>query len=236
MPAYDDALFASQPVVEALTGALAPKQGPSLAATTPWVTMPGSGFQYSNSGYVVLGLMVQHVRGQALHQVLRTDIIEPLHLDGTQLMAPGPAPATMVHGYITMDGKRQDTTYHRGLIGNAAGGLVSTVGDVNTFYAALLEGRLLKPDTVKAMLLAPEGYGLGIWRWEDGCTDGFYYGHPGDLPGYGTLALSSPDARRQVTISITYPPEPATVSTDAPSNPLAWEIRRIARKALDSSC
>jgi D-alanyl-D-alanine carboxypeptidase len=50
------------------------------------------------------------------------------------------------------------------------------------------------------------------------------------------MALTTPDARRQVTINLAYPPEPFNLTPGTPSNELAWEILRIARKALDSTC
>lgn len=211
-------------------------QNLALAASVPWVLTPGGGIQYSNSNYIVLGLIVERLRGQPIAQVLKTDIIEPLGLTGTHLTGTGPAPENIVHGYITIDGERQDVTYPGGLIGNTAGGLVATVGDLNTFYAALMNGKLLNPATMKEMLLAPKGYGLGLDRWQDACAGGFYYGHGGDLAGYGAMALTSTDAKRQLAITLAYPPEPFNLTPNAPGNPLAWEVLRIARKALDSSC
>ena len=51
-------------------------------------------------------------------------------------------------------------------------------------------------------------YGLGVVRWNDLCTNDFYYGHPGDVPGYGTIAMTSADGTRQLTMAVAYPPEP----------------------------
>ncbi|WP_397428001.1 serine hydrolase domain-containing protein [Pseudarthrobacter sulfonivorans] len=236
IPAHPESVFTSRQIVELLGQPRTAEQNLALAASTPWVLMPGSGFRYSNLNYLVLGLIVERLREQPLGQVLRSDIIEPLKLTGTHLTAPGPAPATMVHGYITVDGEQQDVTYLDGLIDDAAGGLVSTVGDLNTFYAALMDGRLVKPATVKEMLLAPRGYGLGLTRWASVCSGAFYYGHAGDTAGYGTIALTTPDARRQVTITLAYPPDPLNLTPYAPSNPLAWEVLRMGRKALDTNC
>ena len=99
-----------------------------------------------------------------------------------------------------------------------------------------MEGRILKPDTVKEMMLTPEGYGMGLTRWASVCSGASYYGHAGDAAGYGTIALTTADARRQVAISLAYPPAPLNLTPYTPSHELAWEVMRIARKALDSSC
>ena len=231
-----DALMESRSLQQVLTQSMTAEDVFALAATLPWVLRPGDRMLYSNSNYVTLGLIVERLRGQPIARVLQADIIEPLKLTGTHLPVAGPAPENMVHGYITIDGVRLDAGYVDGYIGNTAAGLVATVGDLNTFYAALLEGRLLKPATVKEMLLAPKGYGLGLERAGDACEGGFYYGHGGDTAGYRTVALSTPDARRQVTITLAYPPEPFNLTPYVPSNELAWEVLRIARKALDSTC
>ncbi|MCO4252532.1 serine hydrolase domain-containing protein [Pseudarthrobacter raffinosi] len=236
MPNYHDPQLTSRTLQQALTQPITAEEILALTAIVPWVLTPGDRMLYANANYITLGLIVQRLRGQPIAQIFRSDIIDPLRLTGTHMTGPGPAPANMVHGYITVDGVRLDTAYLAGLIGNTAAGLVSTVGDVNTFYAALMDGRLLKPDTVKEMLLAPEGYGLGLDRWGDACEGGFYYGHAGDTAGYGTMALTTPDARRQLTINLAYPPGPLNLTPYAPSNELAWEVLRIARKALDSTC
>lgn len=236
MPNYHDPQLTSRTLQQALTQPITAEEILALTASVPWVLAPGDRMLYANANYIALGLMVQRLRGQPIAQIFRSDIIDPLKLTGTQMTGPGPAPATMVHGYITIDGVRLDTAYLAGLIGNTAAGLVSTVRDVNTFYAALMDGQLLKPDTVKEMLLAPEGYGLGLTRWASVCPGASYYGHAGDTAGYGTIALTTPDAKRQVAITLAYPPAPLNLTPYTPSNELAWEVMRIARKALDSTC
>ncbi len=99
-----------------------------------------------------------------------------------------------------------------------------------------MDGRLLKPATVKEMLLAPKGYGLGLERWGDACEGGFYYSHAGDTAGYGTMVLTTPDSSRQLTMTLAYPPDQLNLTPYVPSNELAWEVLRIARKALDTTC
>jgi D-alanyl-D-alanine carboxypeptidase len=139
----------------------------------------------------------------------------------------------MVHGYIALDRQQLDVTYPAAQIDNAAGGMVSSVADVNTFYRALLQNRLLKPDTITQMespLYAR--YGLGVVRWNDLCTNDFYYGHPGDVPGYGTIAMTSADGTRQLTMAVAYPPEPLQpVDTH-----ILHQMESIAEDTLNATC
>ena len=180
-----------------------------MAGRISWQAKLAQGFEYSNSNYIALALIVERLSGRRIGEVISTDIIEPLGLSETSMTAAGPAPSSMVHGYIALDRKQLDVTYPAAQIDNAAGGMVSSVADVNTFYRALLQNRLLKPATITQMespLYAR--YGLGVVRWNDLCTNDFYYGHPGDVPGYGTIAMTSADGTRQLTMAVAYPPEP----------------------------
>lgn len=237
IPTYDEALFAGTPLREALTTPLSLEEHLALAATLPWKPNPAQGFEYSNSGYIALGLIVERLRGRSLGDVLRTDIVEPLGLTGTLLITPGPAPESMTRGYITIDNDEVDVTYPGELIGNAAGGVVSTVGDLNTFYSALLGGRLLEPETVDDMQASGNGfYGAGLYRWSDPCTNDFYYGHSGDWAGYGTIAMISADGKRQVAMMLTYPPGPFNIAAHMSSNPFALDIIGAAQEALDKTC
>jgi D-alanyl-D-alanine carboxypeptidase len=93
--------------------------------------------------------------------------------------------------------------------GWAAGAIVSTADDITSFYRALLRGRLLPPDLMRAMettvgapSLGPAvRYGLGIAKVQTPC--GASWGNRGGLPGYGTTTLSSKDGRRQIVVLAT---------------------------------
>ncbi|POH73578.1 serine hydrolase domain-containing protein [Arthrobacter glacialis] len=234
LPSYEQALYTSRPMRQALTQSISAAEGLALATTMPWVLAPGSGSDYSNSNYLVLGLLLERLRGQPVAEILRNDVFEPLGMVSTHLMSTGTVPPTMVHGHVVVDGERLDSAYFGGMMGNAAGGVVSTVADVNTFYAALLGGQLLKPATVREMQQAP--FGMGLMRWVDVCG-GFYYGHGGEGAGYRTMALNSADGAGQVTIAITHPPESWDPADFDPVNPFGGEaLMRAARTALDLSC
>ena len=205
----------------------------ALAGTQKWEGKIAQGFEYSNSNYVALGLIVERLRARPIGDVLRTDIVEPLQLRGTAMTRSGPAPGDMVRGYITVFGERRDVSSIEMLVGSPDGGLISTVGDMNTFYSALLRGELL-PLAQVAEMQSPlyALYGLGIGRWNDTCTNNYYYGHGGDVPGYGTFSVSSADGSRQVSMSLTYPPGPFGVR----DNGIVSDMSETVVEALNAAC
>lgn len=205
----------------------------ALAGTQKWERKIAQGFEYSNSNYVALGMIVERLRGRPIGDVVRTDIVEPLRLEGTAIAQSGPAPGDMVHGYITVFGERRDVSSMEMFVGSPDGGLISTVGDMNAFYSALLRGQLL-PLSLVAEMQSPlyARYGLGIGRWNDTCTNNFYYGHGGDVPGYGTISVSSADGSRQVSMSLTYPPGPFGVR----DNGIVDDMMETVVEALNAAC
>jgi D-alanyl-D-alanine carboxypeptidase len=234
MPDYYSPLLQSAPHRQVLATPLTATQRLTLAGSVPWPQRLAQGFEYSRSNYVALGMIVERLRGRPLAEVLRTDVIEPLGLSGTALTDVGPLPDTLVHGSVLIGGEPVDTAFAALHAGSAAEGLVSTVQDLNTLFKALMRGDLLGPPMVNEMkgpIYAP--YGLGIDRWNDTCTNGFYYGRHGDVPGYGTIAMSSADGIRQVAIAVAYPPSP--LPTVRP-NAISPEMVELAEDALNSTC
>jgi D-alanyl-D-alanine carboxypeptidase len=232
MPDFVVPLLRSGRWEETMNRPLSLEQQLALAGTVPWESRLVQVFDYSNSNYSALGLIVQRLHGQPIGEVLRTDVSEPLGLDVTR-MAAGPPPPTMVHGYITVEGRRLDVTMPEWLAELAPGGAVSTVEEVNVFYRALLTGRLLSPGTVAQMTsMESRFYGLGLRRWNDTCTNRFYFGHTGDIDGYGSISLTSGDGSRQLTLAVAYPPAPPTLEV----NPLVLELEDLAQEALNSLC
>jgi D-alanyl-D-alanine carboxypeptidase len=233
MPDYGGALLQRGTLREVLGMRLSLQDRLALAGTLPWERKLAQGIEYSDSDYVALPMIVERLRGRPIGDVLRTDVVEPLGLAGTSLAEPGPAPPAMVHGYITFSGERLDVTHPDVQIGSPASGLISTVGDLNTFYSALLQGRLLPPAMVTEMqspLYSP--HGLGIRRWNDTCTNDFLYGQAGDVPGYGTISMSSADGTRQVSMSVAYPP----ALFSAGGNGAVDEMIDVVAAALNDAC
>lgn len=215
--------------------AFTPRELVGSVASRRLLFRPGKGWSYSNAGYVVLGMIVEHVTGKPLASVVRERIIRPLRLDDTRLAAGVALPAGAVHGYLvpgnplvpTPEGKPVDVSAVNPSWTWAAGALVSTTADLTQFYRALLTGRLLPPrllDLMTSTRPIPGGasYGLGLLRIRTPC--GAAYGHDGEIFGYTTIALSRRDARRLAVVV-------ANVSTPGSGRALA-SVLRLASLAL----
>jgi D-alanyl-D-alanine carboxypeptidase len=181
-----------------------PAETLAAAVTKPRVD---GGWSYSNTNYVALGLLIEAVTGQSYEDEVRARILEPVGLTRTQL--PGDEaelPDPHLHAYLEVDGELVDLARFNASQAWAAGALVSTAGDLNRFYAAVLGGELLGRDGLAAMLTGvPNGdgtaYGLGIGR--ETLPDGrVLWGHTGGIFGYLTLSYHSPDLSHQLTLAL----------------------------------
>ncbi|MER5361928.1 serine hydrolase domain-containing protein [Streptomyces sp. NPDC002785] len=164
-------------------------------------------YAYSNTNYVVLGLIVQRVTGNDYATEIRHRIITPLRLTGTSL--PGartslPAPHGRGYARDPADGSLRDVTVLDPRTAGAAGELISTLTDLNRFYAALLSGRLLPFAQLTALLNtgATRGvYGLGIYPQKLSCGT-TVWGHDGRIAGSYVRTAATRDGRHTLTYRI----------------------------------
>ncbi|WP_405003576.1 beta-lactamase family protein [Kitasatospora purpeofusca] len=180
----------------------------------------GTGWEYSNTNYLVAGLLIQKVTGRPYGEEVTKRVVDRIGLRHTYVPAAGetalrePHP----HGYLRTapDAPLVDYTAMDASMAWAAGAVVSTNTDLNTFYGALLGGRLLPAaqlaqmrTTVPAELLG-DGvrYGLGIQSRPLTCG-GLVWGHGGTSPGYRTRGGVTEDGRA-ANITVTVIPDAPT--------------------------
>jgi D-alanyl-D-alanine carboxypeptidase len=192
-----------------------PRQLLDAALTKPALFAPGTGWSYSNTNYVVAGLLVQQVTGRPIGEEITHRIIERLGLRDTywpeEQTIRGPHPHSYWPG---ADGSPVDVTDQEMSMGWAAGQLIGTPRDLNTFLAALIGGKLLKPAQLKEMQTlvdAPEfdttgtgRYGLGLATVDLSCG-GVAWTHGGNAPGTVTRNAVTEDGRA-ATIVVTGTP------------------------------
>ncbi|WP_307851411.1 MULTISPECIES: serine hydrolase domain-containing protein [unclassified Streptomyces] len=199
-----------------------------LALEHPPVFEPGTGWDYSNTGYLLVGMIIERVTGHTYGAEIRERVIEPLHLRETYVprgtAVPGPHPrgyAQPGEGAPLLDVTRVSPS-----VGGAAGSMISSGTDVNRFLAALLRGELLRPAELREMMtVRPTGnadgraYGLGL-ESRPLPGGGLYWGHTGDFLGYETMAGATVDGR-QATVMVNLGPG----SSDAQSDDLEATLR-----------
>ncbi len=180
-------------------------------ANPPTFEPPGSAYRYSNTGYTLLGQIVEQVTGRSYDVEIGRRIIRPLQLRGTWLPGTSPRiPGPHPHGYVPVEqdgGPAQllDYTHMNPSVLGAGGELISTSGDLNRFFAALLSGQLLTPallDEMRTPGVEGSRYGLGL-AWRDASCGVRVYGNDGDALTYQSWSFSTWDRRRQVTIALT---------------------------------
>ncbi|MFB6877590.1 serine hydrolase domain-containing protein [Streptomyces sp. NPDC056323] len=198
-----------------------PRELLATALRHPADFAPGTSWKYSNTNYVLAGLIVQKVTGRPLAEEIDRRVIKRIGLRHTYFPAPGdvtirePHP----HGYYreSADGPLRDITEIDPSWGWAAGQMISTGSDLNRFFSALLAGRLLPPaqlarmrSTVPAEATFGPGarYGLGLVSRPLPCG-GLSWGHGGSFPGYETRGGATDDGRAAsvaVTVQLTDEP------------------------------
>jgi D-alanyl-D-alanine carboxypeptidase len=176
---------------------------------------PGKGWSYSNTNYILLGMIIEKVTHHSWADEVTRRIIRPLRLHHTY--APGsrtrlPRPHATGYLFFTKT-TRVNTTAENMSWARSAGELISTAADQTRFWSALGRGELLRPAQMREMhttVPAKGGdsasvpgsrYGLGIFSIPLSCG-GHYWSHEGDVPGYDTIGAVSPDGRTTVVLSL----------------------------------
>jgi D-alanyl-D-alanine carboxypeptidase len=166
-----------------------------------WATMqkplfaPGAKWNYSNTNYVILGLIIEAVTHDTVGNEIRKRLIQPMGLTDTTFPDDAAMPAPYAHGYgLTKQHTWEDVTVDiPPSLTWAAGGMISTVPDMTRWVKSYVRGTMnSKASQAQRLRCIPTGlgpnlnFGLGI-----GCSNG-WYGYTGGLPGYNTGAYYMP--------------------------------------------
>ena len=188
-----------------------PRAAVAIANSRPLGFKPGTNWAYSNTGYHVLGLVIERTTAKPLRRVLSERLFEPLGLGSTSFEPSPGVPNGIAHGYSLPDGefplgptRSRDVTTSVGGGAWAAGGIVSNVDDVARFYRVLLAGRLLSPRSLRELRRTvpvdpSTRVGLGIFRSQVLC--GYTWGHDGGMPGYLTHVRTNKNGSHLVVVA-----------------------------------
>jgi CubicO group peptidase (beta-lactamase class C family) len=194
-------------------------------ADRPLDFAPGSSLAYSNSGYVVLGHLVEQVSGESYGDFLRREILDPLGMSGTGY-EPGrrSGDAAGYEDWTTPAAAFDDSVFF------SSGGLTSTVSDLGRWQQFLLTGdpAVCEPETLAELLRPRVGesptrwYGYGIESTGRSMTDVEGYFHSGSIPGFSSYVEERPAGRLTVAVV-------ANLQLDA--HDLGRDLVRLAMKA-----
>jgi D-alanyl-D-alanine carboxypeptidase len=173
---------------------------------------PGTGWAYSNTGFILAGMIIERVTGRSLRREVTDRIVRPLALHHTTWPGTSPVlPQPHARAYQLFEGgELVDVTEQ---VPGDPDSVVSTTGDLGLFFRALLDGRLLRPAQLAEMkrtvevnddvgAIWPGGrYGLGLVSRPLPCG-GVYWGHDGGDAGYITGTGVTDDGRRSVVVSM----------------------------------
>ena len=175
---------------------------------------PGEDVAYSNTGYVLLGMVISEIEGKPFYQAFKERIFDPLAMSSTHFAANDPVPNGIIRGYVDFYSNLNiiNSTYYSGWdYYQADGGLLSSAYDLNIFLSALFSGQILSEASMKEMLdgQTPEyldpgffniQYGLGVFKMETPWGDAWF--HSGDAIGYYANMVYFPDQNTTITWAV----------------------------------
>ncbi|OKJ54986.1 peptidase [Streptomyces sp. CB02009] len=190
-----------------------PRQLVDIAMTHAPDFAPGTDWNYSNTNYVLAGMVIEKVTGRPYGKAVENRIIKPLKLRATSV--PGtdvrmPKPSSPAYSTLSEapDAPVHDVSRLSPTIAYAAGEMISDSNDLQTFYRALLKGRLLPRAEMKEMTttvaVSPElpgvGYGLGLMRQKLSCGKEIW-GHGGGIHGSSSEAQATRDGGHSLALN-----------------------------------
>jgi D-alanyl-D-alanine carboxypeptidase len=187
---------------------------------------PGERWSYSNTGYVLLALIIEQVEGRPFHEVVTRRVIERLGLRHTRALAPRERPPALAFGHLA---RKPDPDFEPSMP-FGAGMIAASAGDLVVFWQALLSGRLTGPDTIRRayqhlypMFDPGTFYGRGVMLIEFQPAGGLperWLGHGGGTPS--SKAVVAYDARSRVFVAVAINGD---VSAEAAAFRLLGEVR-----------
>ena len=185
----------------------------SLIATQPLLFDPGAGWSYSNTGYVLLGMLIEQAGGRPYGTFLEEEICRPLGLSSTAYDSAARIVEGRAAGYALDGGHLVNADFLDMTVPYAAGGLLSMVDDLWHWNTALHEGGFLHPDSYARMTTRyPETaradgyYGYGLFLSKPGEQD--WLAHSGGVNGFLAMTQYYPRGRGSLIVlsNLMHPP------------------------------
>lgn len=206
-------------------------------AGKPLAFAPGSKMTYNNTGYILLGRVIEVVSHQSYRDYVRTHLLDRAHMKRTFTVADESRLADMAVGYRIDQGAVQPAAAIHDSFGWSAGNLVSTVDDLANWSIALAQGKIVNEKSYREMTTPAslsEGtsdYGLGLFV--DSVRDQVRIGHTGGSFGFTTADEFFPKQKVRIIAftNLGTNPEPGEIITNAIFDVLFPEVAAAARKS-----
>lgn len=178
-----------------------------LFITKPMMYPRGEKFQYNNTGFVVLGLIIEAITNMPFDEYLKKNIFNISHMYSTGYYELDRLPAKCANNYIFDKDRKEYYTniFSVDVKGTGAGGAFTTVGDVELFWKSLLSNKLLSGEMTKRMLSIQsicendDNYGYGIWLNKNSKNNTLPY-FTGSDPGVSFISTYKLDEDIVITI------------------------------------
>lgn len=165
----------------------------------PLLFSPGENFKYSNSGYYLLGLIIEKTSGKSFESYLRENIFAPLGMKNTSLYNPRPLIPNMATGYYWSLNSFVNAPYHNSTSSFANGGLISTTEDLLLWEQALYTEKFVTRKSLDEIFTPnKKDYGYG-WIIEKKFNRKSFY-HSGSFNGFSSFILRFPDDKVAIII------------------------------------
>jgi D-alanyl-D-alanine carboxypeptidase len=182
-----------------------------LALDQPRLFAPGTSYNYSNTNYMLLGMVIEAVTKDTVEKQIESRLLVPLGLRNTTFPVSNPAmPSPYAHGYMLDANKnwQDESVALPPAVSWAAGAMISDMADMKTWVKAYVSGSVNSAATQKERLTCvPIGkpnmaFGLGI-----GCSAG-WFGYTGGITGYNTGAYYFPAQDATIIVFVNSQQEP----------------------------
>jgi D-alanyl-D-alanine carboxypeptidase len=208
--------------------------------SSPPIFNPNASFSYSNTNYVLLGMIIEQVTGNTVAEEFRQRFLDPMDLSATFLPPHEPIQGEMIPGWTSFSAPGVYDTDATPVLADCfasmvftAGALVAPPSDVARFARSLFAAPLVSENSMATMLTFTNvnfsdgctGYGHGVMRYPlQGRT---FYGHGGDISGFTQLAIHHVSDSITLVVSIN--------RNNAPRVPIANALLQVVYDQLATS-
>lgn len=175
---------------------------------------PGEDVYYSNTNYILLGMIISKIEGKPFYEVFQEKIFTPYKLTSTKFAATDHVPDGIIRGYVDLYSNLNviNATYYSGWdYFTADGGLISNAHDLNLFMTSLFNGNIISQSSLDIMMewkqqkepdteFFPLYYGLGIFKMETLWGDAYF--HSGDAIGYYAFMAYFPQQKTTIAWAV----------------------------------